>query len=145
MLEAQIGALTGHWRNVVRMLQPIASQSMETRQAGESVGMSVFRWFLADAFEKLGQPDSAAAYLERVTSDRAPAAEEFNLRGIILPFAHRRLVLLYARMGRVEDAKRHWRIFTETVRTPDPKIQPLIAEARAALAGAERLAGPAKH
>ena len=56
-----------------------------------------------------------------------------------------RLVLLYARMGRIEDAKRHWRIFTETVRTPDSEIQPLFAEAREALASAEKLAGAVKH
>jgi hypothetical protein len=102
--------------------------------------MSPIRWLLADAFEHLGRPDSAAIVLERVTRDPAPVPDESHLRGIFLPFAHRRLVLLYARMGRIEDAKLHWQIFSEAMRTPDPEIQPLIAEARAALAGAEGIA-----
>ena len=68
--------------------------------------------------------------------------DELLLRGVILPFAHRRLVLLYARMGRLEDAKRHWKIFAETVRTPDPELRPLIEEARAARASAEGMARP---
>ncbi len=102
--------------------------------------MSAVRWFLADAFEQLGQPDSAAVYLERIVSDPAPTDQESHLRGIAVPFAHRRLVLLYARMGRIEDAKRHWQIFTETCRTPDREIEPLIAEAHAALASAEGMA-----
>ena len=68
-----------------------------------------------------------------------------NPRGIALPFAHRRLVLLYARMGRLEDARRHWQIFTATVRTPDPELEPLIAEARAALMSAEGMAKSARR
>jgi hypothetical protein len=102
--------------------------------------MSVVRWLLADAYEQLGQADSAAATLERVTSEPMPSHWEQYARGIVVPFAHRRLVLLYSRMDRLEDARRHWRIFTEMVRTPDPEIQPLIAEARAALRSAEEAA-----
>ena len=127
------------------MLQPIASQPLEIGRVPYAAGMTAIRWFLADAFEKLGQPDSAAVYLERVTSDPAPAFQETHLRGIALPFAHRRLVLLYARMGRIEDARRHWQIFTATVRTPDPEIVSLIAEARAALVSAEGMARSVKR
>jgi hypothetical protein len=62
---------------------------------------------------------------------------ELSVRGIFLPFAHRRLALLYARMGRLGDARRQWRTYVETVRTPDPELGPLIAEARVALVAAE--------
>ena len=108
-------------------------------------GMWEVRWFLADVFEQLGRPDSAAACLERTVSDPAPAIDECGRHGIAWPFAHRRLVLLYARMGRIEDAKRHWQIFSETMQTPDPEIQPLIAEARAALVSAEGMARSARR
>jgi tetratricopeptide (TPR) repeat protein len=138
LLEARIAALAGRWDEAARILRPIAAQRVEigTRVPGRA-GMSNVRWFMADAFEKLGQPDSAAVILERVTSDPAPWEPD---RGILLAFAHRRLVLLYARMGRLEDARRHWLILAETVRTPDPEIRPLIAEARAALMSAEGMA-----
>jgi tetratricopeptide (TPR) repeat protein len=138
LLEARIEALAGQWDEAARILRPIAAQRVEigSRIPGRA-GMSSVRWFLADAFEQLGQPDSAAAILERVTSDPAPWEPG---RGIRLAFAHRRLVLLYARMGRLEDARRHWQVFAETVRTPDPELEPLIEEARAALASAEGMA-----
>jgi len=141
VLEARIEALAGRWDEAARILRPVASQRVElgTRIPG-AAGMSTIRWFLADVFERLGHPDSAAVVLERVVSD--PAPWEF---GTAVPFAHRRLVLLYARMGRLEDAKRHWQIFSEAVRTPDPEIQPLIAEARGALASAEGIAKSAKR
>ena len=146
LLEARIEALAGRWDEAARILRPVASQRVElgTRVPGRA-GMSTVRWFLADVFEKLGRPDSAVVILERVISDPAPVWPETPVRGIVVPFAHRRLVLLYARMGRLEDAKRHWKIFSETVRTPDPEIQPLIAEARAALASAEGLAKSARR
>jgi len=141
LLEARIEALAGRWDEAVRILRPVAAQRVEfgMRIPGRA-GMSTVRWFLADAFEKLGQPDSAAVTLERVISDPATAQREDHLRGIVVPFAHRRLVLLYAGMGRIEEARRHWQIFAATCRTPDPEIQPLIAEARAALASAEGMA-----
>ena len=141
LLEARIEALAGRWDEAARILRPVAAQRVEfgTRIPG-AAGMSTVRWFLADVFERLGQPDSAAVVLERVVSD--PAPWEF---GTVAPFAHRRLVLLYARMGRLEDARRHWQIFSETVRTPDPEIQPLIAEARAALVSAEGMAKSARR
>ncbi len=141
LLQAQIEALAGRWGEAAAILAPVASQRVEIGEVSYQAGMSAVRWLLADALEKLGQPDSAAACLERVTSDPAPAIQERGLRGIALPFAHRRLVMLYVRMGRLDDARRHWKMFTETVRTPDPEIRPLIEETRAALAKAEEVAG----
>ena len=138
-------AWAGRWDEAARILQPVAPQPLEFEADLYPAGMSAVRWLLADACEKLGHPDSAAVHLERIVSDPAPALQEAHLRGIVVPFAHRRLGLLYARMGRIEDAKRHWQILTTTVRTPDPEIQPLIAEARAALASAEGMARSARH
>ena len=54
--------------------------------------------------------------------------------------AHRRLVLLYARTGRLEEARRHWEVFSATFTRPDPEMLPLVAEARAPLASAEGMA-----
>jgi tetratricopeptide (TPR) repeat protein len=143
LLEARIEALAGRWRDAARILQPIASQRGEV--VWYPAGMWEVRWFLADAFEHLGHADSAAAYLERGLSDPSPGWEETERHGIAWPLAHRRLVLLYARMGRIEDAKRHWQTFAATYRTPDAEVQPLIAEARAALASAEGMAKSARR
>lgn len=145
LLEARIAALAGRWDEVARILRPIASPPVEIGRVLHPAGMSAVRWLLADAFEKLGQPDSAAVWLERVTSDPSPGWQESYLRGIVIPLAHRRLVLLYARMGRIEDARHHWQVFAATYRTPDPELQPLIAEARGALMSAEGMARSARR
>ncbi|HET9327885.1 MAG TPA: protein kinase [Candidatus Eisenbacteria bacterium] len=137
LLAARLEALVNRWNEVVTILQPVARQPVEFGYCTDPAGMSAIRWLLADAFEQLGRPDSAAACLERITSDPAPFLHDYYLRGVIIPLAHRRLVLLYARMGRIDDARRHWQLFSETVRTPDPEVESLIAEARDALRNAE--------
>jgi hypothetical protein len=95
------------------------------------------QWCLAAAYEDQGQLDSAAAQLELLATWQGPRGR-YNKRGLTHSFAHQRLVMLYARMGRPADARRHWRVFSETFTTPDPELVHLVDEARAALASAER-------
>jgi tetratricopeptide (TPR) repeat protein/predicted Ser/Thr protein kinase len=140
LLEARIQALAGRWGEVARILRPVASRRVEIGELNYPAGMPAIQWLLADAFEQLGQADSAAVTLETVTSDPVCRHWTEYARGTLIPLAHRRLVLLYAGMGRIQDAQRHWRIFTEMFRTPDPEIRPLIEEARAALRRAEEAA-----
>ena len=96
------------------------------------------RWLIAEGFERFGHPDSAAVYYEQ-TLNPYGLGNHFA-RGIVSSFAHQRLVLLYTRMGRLEDARRHYDIFRETFTRPDPDLVHLREEARAALASAEALA-----
>jgi tetratricopeptide (TPR) repeat protein len=140
LLEARIDALSGHWEEAARILQPIASQPVEPGTGAYPVGMSAVRWFLADVLEKLGHADSAAVYLEKIVSDPSPSFQEGHLRGIAWPLANRRLVVLYARMGRIEDARRHWNLFRETFTQPDSELNLLVEDARMALAKAEQAA-----
>ena len=56
-----------------------------------------------------------------------------SLRGIPWSFAHPRLVVLYAGMGRLENANRHYRLFTEAFTRPDPEFRHLLAETRNAI------------
>jgi hypothetical protein len=66
-------------------------------------------------------------------------SEERTSLGIPFSFAHQRLVLLYARMGRRADAERHWKIFSATFTHPDPELRHLADEARSALTGAKEM------
>jgi tetratricopeptide (TPR) repeat protein len=140
LLEARIRGMEGRWADAARILQPFAMQPLEIGGGWHPAGMSAIRWFLADDFEKLGRPDSAGWYLEMCVSDPTSTIQESHIRGIVWPFAQRRLVLLYGRMGRIEDARRHWKILNETFTRPDPALEPMIEEARRALAEAERRA-----
>ena len=97
------------------------------------------RWLVAQAYERLGKPDSAAWYYQRVLDPvEAVRNEEILSRGVVFSFAHQRLVVLNARLGRIDDARRHWRILQATFTRPDPELVPLVEEARTALAKAER-------
>jgi hypothetical protein len=95
------------------------------------------RWILADAWEHLSRPDSAAAVLELTLSqDRIPWQYRLPMR-MVSPFAHRRLVLLYCQMGRLEDAHRHWTALEEMMTKPDPILRASVDDARDALAATD--------
>jgi hypothetical protein len=85
---------------------------------------------VAEAYEHIGPPDSAAAFFERALEP--PAS---RVIAVSPPYAHQRLVMIYARMGRREDAERHWREFSAAFTNPDPEVRHLLDEARAAITG----------
>ena len=93
------------------------------------------QWVVGRAFENLGKLDEAARYYELAASTVSYNTEERG--GLPYSFAHHRLVLLYSKLGRVEDARRHWEIFEKTFTNPDPELVPMVEEARQALEEAE--------
>ena len=97
-----------------------------------SVSRVWVRWTLAEAFEQAGHPDSAAVYLERILSDdwsTQPVGWES-------PYVHRRLALLDARMGRIQDAERHLATVVRAWDRPAPAIRRQLDDARAAVSTA---------
>jgi tetratricopeptide (TPR) repeat protein len=146
VVEAWIAARAGRWEDVVRDLGPLALQGDATGFVGlQSAPLAP--WLVAEAYEHLDRPDSAAAYFERVFTPPPTGDAMYYLPqiGMASSFAHRRLVLLYARMGRLEDARRHWEIFSAAFTHPDPEMRPLVEEARAALESAEGMARTARQ
>jgi hypothetical protein len=137
ILESWIAASDGNWEQVIRLAAPIAEGGPEPLLAGRLP----VRWLVAKAHERMGELEEAAALMETVLSPTRLASffMEFHMiqRAVYEAFAHHRLVLLYSRMGRVEDARRHWEIFEKTFTNPDPELVPMIEEARQALAEAE--------
>ncbi len=146
--EGRLAAKTGRWDEVARVLGPQAQRvtRLDPPYVAEN-RLTQVRWLLADAHERLGRPDSAAAYLEPLSLLMETDGREWDIvaRGIPYAFANQRLVLLYVRMGRLEDAQRHWKIFSESFTRPDPEVRPLLEEARAALASAEGMAKSEKR
>jgi tRNA A37 N6-isopentenylltransferase MiaA len=72
----------------------------------------------------------ATVYLER------------GLRGVVVPFAHLRLVTLFARMGWLADAERHLAVVERCFTTPDPEVRRMLEEARSAVRSARGMARP---
>ena len=135
LAEAWLAASAGRPAEVVRLLRPLAGQG--TPRVDRSLTQAVL-WSLAAAYERQNQLDSAAAVLERLAAWQGLHGVLGVLRGLTHSFAHQRLVMLYARMGRPADARRHWQVFSTTFTQPDPEMQHFVDEARAARASAER-------
>jgi hypothetical protein len=128
-LEASIAAAEQRWSDVIRLIGPTALRGDDGGFATWGrIGPAPERWLVADAWEQLGAVDSAAAAFERVVATR-------HIGGIVfyVPYAHQRLVMLYARMGRREDAERHWREFSAAFTHPDPELKHLLDDSRAAI------------
>lgn len=131
LLEASIAARARRWADAIRLIGPAASRGDDATQLDRVNSLSL-RWAAADAYAHLGRLDSAVAMMELVIRPLRMPGNAFALRGITYPFAHRRLALWYSALGRRDQARKHWRTFLETVRTPDPELTPMQAEAREA-------------
>jgi len=112
--------------------------------SGSRNSAPLVRWLVAEAYEHLDRPDSAAAYFELAIAAAPVGGTNVSQSRTAFSFGHRRLALLYARMGRLEDAKRHWQIFSATFTHPDPEMRPLVEESRAALMSAKGMAGSSR-
>ena len=137
LLEACLATRAGQPEESVRLLRPIAVQRVELGMPTIGVGLAWVRWYLADAFERLDLPDSAAAYLERTWDPPFLIST-----GPEKPWVHRRLALLYARMGRAPDAERHLAAAEQALDRPDPAVRKMLEQARLAVASAR---GDAAH
>lgn len=132
LLEARLEAMAGRPEEAVRLLRPFATPLIR-----QTVSLTWAHWWLADAFEQLGRPDSAATYLERLE----PVAFTFHDSGE-RSYVHRRLALLYAKLGRMADADRHLAATEKIWDRPDPEVRRMLDEARAAVASARGMARP---
>jgi tetratricopeptide (TPR) repeat protein len=133
-LEAWIAAKANEWEEVIALLEPATTRGQHPLL--QLTGPLPLRWLVAEAYERLGRLDQAATAFALVLSPTRMYNRE-DLLGFSNPFAHHRLVLLSSKMGRVEDARRHWEIFEKTFTNPDPELVPMVEEAREALAAAE--------
>jgi serine/threonine protein kinase len=65
----------------------------------DAAGRALMRWLVAEAFERSGRPDSAAAYCE-LALDRGPmTGPDWYQRAMLFSFLHQRLAVLDAELG----------------------------------------------
>lgn len=132
-IAASVAARGGRWRDVVRILGPVAStRELGRRQYDAWVSSLPIQWAVAQAYEHLGKTDSAAAMYLRLLSP-AGYPQLMVLRGIPYSFAQHRLVILYARGGRVADAERHLAILRDSFKHPDSQFKGMVPDAEAEL------------
>ena len=127
-IEGFLGLAEGDYRVTIESLQEVARRQNDC----EVCFLDVF----ADAHEGLGEPDSAAVYLERFL-----ALDEMNsvwAREVSAADRLEQLARLYEAIGRDADAAETWTRFADRWADADPVLQPRV---RAARANAERLSG----
>ena len=127
LLEASIAAKGDRWSEVTRLLGTSALRGEHDGSSTAQLASIITRWRVADAYERMGRLDSAAAYLELAIAPTRVPFSHLALRGLAYPFVQRRLAGLNRRMGEAEVAQQHWKAFEGSFTTPDPGLARLLA------------------
>jgi tetratricopeptide (TPR) repeat protein len=131
-IEAWIAARAGRWEDVVALIAQPARDGSDRGGAGmDRVGAPSERWLVAQAYEHLGRPDSAAAFYSRMLSPSPSFGSSF---------ARQRLVVLCAGMGRIAEAETQLTALERDFTRPDPEVRHLLDEARTAVQRARSIA-----
>jgi len=135
VIEAAIAAVEGRWENVRATLGWTGSWYWPHNTfRGVRLGV-VARLLLAEAYERVGNLDSAAAYFELLGKPgRFVEIDQYNRATYAYPFAHFRLGRLYSQIGNAARASDEWLLFLDTFTTPDPEFEWMVEEARGELA-----------
>jgi serine/threonine-protein kinase len=118
-LEARIAAAEERWDQVLTIIVDAARAGEHDPFSVDRVGSFALRWLVAEAYSKLGKPDSATDMLEQVLAPVGMAPGHYSLRGLVYPFALRTLALRYAESARWVDARANWKSFLTAWSSPD--------------------------
>jgi serine/threonine-protein kinase len=136
-LEAVIAAQGARWQEVVDLLGPGAARGYDVGNFIIESPRIPRQWLAAEAYRRLGRPDSAAVLYERVAELRG-SFQEIVARAGVYPFVHRRLAQAYTELGQDVRAAEHWNVFLEVFTDPDPGLEFMVTDAREALAALAR-------
>jgi len=134
LLKGWIALLENHPEESVRGLSEVARTGLLYEWSSPAM-RSAARHIVAQGYERMGMPDSSAAFLERILADIR------GTRGACAwPFARSKLVLAYVKTGRLAEARKQFEILKRDVDKPDPEVARIIRDAEAALVSAEAMA-----
>jgi tetratricopeptide (TPR) repeat protein len=91
LVRGQIALVRGDWREAIRLLGPHAEAGEHDNAALDRPGTLAMRWIVADAWDRMGRPDSAEAALAALVRPVRMPANQIALRGLVVPYAEARL------------------------------------------------------
>jgi hypothetical protein len=91
VVRAQIALVRGAPREAVRLLAAHAEGGEHDNAALDRPGTLAMRWLVADAWERLEEPDSAGAVFAQILRPVRVPANQIALRGLVVPYAEARL------------------------------------------------------
>lgn len=131
-IDALIARRGNRPRDVIDALAPVTRIGERGRsQQDAHVGPLAIHWVMAEAYEQVGQLDSAIAMYERVLHPRDGELHFLALRGLLWSQAHHRLAVLEQRSGHHTAARRHAQAFAGAFTQPDRELAGLLRDAAA--------------
>ena len=91
VVRAQIALARGTPREAVQLLAAHAEAGEHDNAALDRPGTLAMRWLVADAWERLGESDSAGAIYAQILRPVRVPANQIALRGLVVPYAEARL------------------------------------------------------
>jgi serine/threonine-protein kinase len=143
-VQARADSRLERWDRVVESLRANAACGTRNEPPPLAALRLPSRWMIADAFQSLGQPDSARYYLERILDPPGNHTTLLVARGFAEPFVRQRLVHLNLALGRLAEARRQWDELAATCVHPDPPLAASMNETRSALLAAEGMGAGAR-
>jgi len=138
VIEARLALRRSDWRSAVDLLEPWVRRLREPGY-GFNAGDTYLTWLtLADAYQEMGQPDSAILHLESIIGPPRHQYLDHRLYAMPYPLAQFKLGQLYAQLGNTEKALQHYGRFLEVFTDPEPEYEWMVSQARAALEGLGR-------
>jgi tetratricopeptide (TPR) repeat protein len=126
LIHAAIASARSDAAGIVHALAPLGRQ-VEIRL---NPGSHVAYWMLGDAYDKLGQGDSAAIWFGALIDITRIASEDRYSFGLTHSFAHFRLARIHAARGDRASSRMHASTFLNAFRKPDPEFMWMVAEAQ---------------
>jgi hypothetical protein len=130
LAEALIAARGGRWRAVTERLGASARRGEQDPLIYDRPDSFLLRWVVANAYEKAGQPDSAAVFYELLLRPTSIPPGHYALRGLASGFAHQRLAALLEQRGARDEARAHLEQLLASFVRPQGSATRVVADAQ---------------
>jgi len=130
LAEALIDARGGGWRSVTDRLAASARRGEQDPLIYDRPDSFLLRWVVASAYEKAGQPDSAAVFYELLLRPTNIPPGHYALRGLVNGFAHQRLALLLEQRQARDEALAHLELLLSSFTRPEGSAARVVADAQ---------------
>jgi serine/threonine-protein kinase len=130
LAEGWIAAHGGRWREVVDRVGRGAISGEHDPTILDRPDSFIQRWLVVNAYESLGQIDSAGRLLNLILEPTRIPPGHYALRGLSYGFAQHRLAGIQQRRGNTALATQHLTAFLGAFTHPDSVTQPLVSSAR---------------
>ena len=146
LLKARIALAEGRWSEVVRVLARPAHHAYEEAEVAVPATQVEMRVVVAETFDHIGKPDSAATYYASALDPRLERVwGQIFVRALVHPLVLQRLVMAELHSGQVANARRDFDYLVKSCDQPDAEMSKLIVEARSALISSEAAAHSARR